>query len=202
MVSRAPRQTQQQRSAATRQDLIRSCLRLFAKQGFHATSIDAVAAEVGLTKGAVYWHFAGKDALFDALLDFIRDEWRRSVLDPVRTAATPSAQLSALFDGYAELLGRCPEVCLFLQRVLLDADQTYGARVAAVYSQTAGVIATIFRRGIKTGEFRKDITPEARAYVVLGTLTGAHAQAVGHVELKLTMMIREAKAATMRSVVR
>lgn len=179
---------------------MRSCLRLCAAHGFDATSIDAIAAAVGLTKGAVYWHFSSKTALFDALLEHIRVEWKQAVLDPMRAATNASAQLTALFDGYAALLTASPEVCIFLQRVLLGTDRALSTRVAEVYAQTAAVIADIFRRGIASGEFRADVAPDALAYLVLGTLTGTHAQTIAQPQLAMAPLLRQALDNCMRSV--
>jgi AcrR family transcriptional regulator len=53
-----------ERQALTRTALVEAAERLFIAQGFHATSLDAVAAEAGYTKGAVYSNFASKEDLF------------------------------------------------------------------------------------------------------------------------------------------
>ncbi len=54
---------------ATRLELLVAAKRLFESQGYDATSIDAVAAEAGATRGAVYHHFASKQALMETVLD-------------------------------------------------------------------------------------------------------------------------------------
>lgn len=61
--------TRAERQAQTRGDLVDAAERLFTAQGFHATSIDAVAAEAGFTKGAVYSNFASKEDLFFAVYE-------------------------------------------------------------------------------------------------------------------------------------
>lgn len=57
------------RRAQTRARLLDAAAEVFARLGFHAATVDDVAAAAGYTKGAVYSNFAGKDALFLALLD-------------------------------------------------------------------------------------------------------------------------------------
>jgi AcrR family transcriptional regulator len=61
--------TRAERQAQTRGELVDAAQRLFTAQGFHATSIDAVAAEAGFTKGAVYSNFASKEDLFLAVYE-------------------------------------------------------------------------------------------------------------------------------------
>src|SRR3712207_2353865 len=61
--------TRDERRERTRGDLIDAADRLFVRQGFHATSVDTVAAEAGYTKGAVYSNFASKEDLFLAVYE-------------------------------------------------------------------------------------------------------------------------------------
>ena len=58
-----------ERQALTRTALVDAAERLFVAQGFHATSLDSVAAEAGYTKGAVYSNFASKEDLFFAVYE-------------------------------------------------------------------------------------------------------------------------------------
>ena len=64
-----PRRTQAERSAATTAALLDAARALFATAGYTATSLEAVAARAGVTKGALYHHFAGKEELFAAVFD-------------------------------------------------------------------------------------------------------------------------------------
>src|SRR5215207_1474658 len=72
MTTRAARRkapTRDERKARTREELIDAAERLFTRDGFHATSVDAVADEAGYTKGAVYSNFDSKEGLFLALYE-------------------------------------------------------------------------------------------------------------------------------------
>ncbi len=76
-LSRAERREQ------TRDDLIAAADRSFVQGGFHATSLDQIAASAGYTKGAVYSNFASKEDLFFAVYE--------------RRAAKTEAQMTELF---------------------------------------------------------------------------------------------------------
>jgi AcrR family transcriptional regulator len=84
VMSRAERQER------TRGELVDAAERLFSDQGFRATSIDAVAAEAGFTKGAVYSNFASKEDLFFAVYERRVD--RRVEEMEAAIAASPSAR--------------------------------------------------------------------------------------------------------------
>ncbi|WP_107528836.1 TetR/AcrR family transcriptional regulator [Mycolicibacterium tusciae] len=67
-MARGPaRRTQAERTEATTAALVEAARELFARDGYDAISLDAVAAGAGVTKGAVYHHFAGKRQLFEAV---------------------------------------------------------------------------------------------------------------------------------------
>ena len=59
---------------ATRAALIRSARELFGQQGYADTSTDEVVVRAGVTKGALYHHFQGKDDLFRAVFEQVQRE--------------------------------------------------------------------------------------------------------------------------------
>jgi len=61
--------TREERRGRTREDLVDAADRLFTANGFHATTVDAIAADAGYTKGAVYSNFASKEDLFFAVYE-------------------------------------------------------------------------------------------------------------------------------------
>src|SRR6187200_1671963 len=52
-----------------REELLTAALRVFARRGYREARVDEIAAEAGYSKGALYWHFSGKEQLLMALLD-------------------------------------------------------------------------------------------------------------------------------------
>ncbi|MCD0453187.1 TetR/AcrR family transcriptional regulator [Actinocorallia sp. API 0066] len=64
----------QERRLQTRRALLEAARRLFAERGIHGASLDDVANAAGLTKGAVYSNFTGKNDLLLALLDHCADD--------------------------------------------------------------------------------------------------------------------------------
>jgi AcrR family transcriptional regulator len=63
------RLTQEERRQQTREALLAAAGRVFAARGFHGASLDAIAEDAGVTRGAVYYNFADKEELFLELLD-------------------------------------------------------------------------------------------------------------------------------------
>src|SRR3990170_3290195 len=52
-----------------RDELLAAALRVFARRGYRHAGVDEIAAAAGYSKGALYWHFSGKEDLLLALLD-------------------------------------------------------------------------------------------------------------------------------------
>lgn len=56
----------------TKQNILLTALRLFAKDGYEAVSVSAIAGELGMTKGALYKHYKSKRDIFDSIIDRMR----------------------------------------------------------------------------------------------------------------------------------
>lgn len=70
----APRLDRRTRAARregreARDELLSAALRVFARRGYRQAGVDEIAAEAGYSKGALYWHFSGKEELLMALID-------------------------------------------------------------------------------------------------------------------------------------
>jgi len=112
------------RKAETRVALLRAAASLFATDGIEATSLDRIAAELGLTKGAVYAHFTSKKELVSAVMEAFESDpaltqMRSHYFDETRTfeermreVARTGAELAE--DGVFGLSG--------LEAVLLDLE--------------------------------------------------------------------------------
>lgn len=72
-------------SESTRDALVDSAVELFTKRGYAATSLDAIVKRARVTKGALYHHFSGKQALFEAAFDVVESEAVRRLSDVVAT---------------------------------------------------------------------------------------------------------------------
>ncbi len=70
-----------------------AALRVFARRGYREASVDEIAAEAGYSKGALYWHFSGKEELLTALLEERIDAPMRDRID-LLASAPPERDMS------------------------------------------------------------------------------------------------------------
>ncbi len=90
------RLTRPERAALTRRELLEAAERRFYRDGYHGTSLEAVADEAGYTKGAVYSAFQSKADLFLALLDTIIDRRLQEVATLFDQHPVGESRLAAL----------------------------------------------------------------------------------------------------------
>jgi TetR/AcrR family transcriptional regulator, acrAB operon repressor len=94
------RRTKQQ-SERTRQDILGAARRVFARQGVTRTTFEEIAAAAGVTRGAIYWHFADKSELFFAM----REQVALPMIDRIDLALLSANGSDALAGIERFLLG-------------------------------------------------------------------------------------------------
>jgi AcrR family transcriptional regulator len=95
---------QAERRAATTEAILKAGRRLFGDRGFAATTIDDIAEAAQVAKGAVYHHFATKEAVFEAVFDVVS---RDLVADIDRAARTEKDVLAAMVAGTQHYFAAC-----------------------------------------------------------------------------------------------
>lgn len=86
-----------------RSELIRKALLLFYRNGFHATGMDLVAKETGVSKTSIYKHFRTKEELILAVLRLRDENFRNWLFRRMEELADrPQDQLLAMFDALEE----------------------------------------------------------------------------------------------------
>ena len=116
--------TQAERTESTRGRLITTARRLFAEQGFAATSTEEILREAAVSRGALYHHFPSKTDLFQATFEQVEDELTAQVLETA-TGSGETDPMRILQLGFDAFLDQCrnPEV----QRiVMLDGPTVLG----------------------------------------------------------------------------
>jgi TetR/AcrR family acrAB operon transcriptional repressor len=75
---------------ATRDGILDAAEQLFVKQGVSATTLQHIATAAGVTRGAIYWHFLDKGAMFNAMMERVKSPLESAVqLFDRESAATP-----------------------------------------------------------------------------------------------------------------
>jgi AcrR family transcriptional regulator len=91
-----------QHAEATRRAVLDAARSLFGRQGYAQTSVDEIADAARVTKGAVYHHFAGKEALFRAVYAEVETEAQAQALQAGDAGMAPIDQIVAMMNAYLD----------------------------------------------------------------------------------------------------
>lgn len=173
------RRSQHERRADTTSEILAVARRLFAARGFANVPTSAIVAETGVTKGALYHHFADKAGLFRAVFEQVEAELVDEVVAVAfaetreSPKATAVAHIVAGVDAFLQALSR-PGIA---QIVLLDAPAALGWDVYRELDARhgLGVVQLALRRAIDAGAV-KDVPIEATSGMLLAALNDAAIQ--------------------------
>ena len=91
-----------QHAEATRRAVLDAARVLFGRQGYAQTSVDEIADAARVTKGAVYHHFAGKEALFRAVYAEVETDAQARAVSAGNPGLAPVDQIVAMMNGYLD----------------------------------------------------------------------------------------------------
>ncbi len=107
---------------STRDHIIAVARRLFATDGYHATSTENVLAETGISRGALYHHFENKEALFAAVLEAVESDLVSGTTEAFTVSSDPVDALRGALIGFLRRASE-PEIRSI---VLRDAHSVVG----------------------------------------------------------------------------
>lgn len=156
-------------SEATRQALVDSAVDLFTEHGYSQTSLEEIAKRARVTKGALYHHFGGKQALFEAAFSAVESGVVARLSEVV---SDPGDPWEATRSGLRAFL----EVCLepSYQRIVVQdgpAVMGWGRWRDAEEAYTFGVLRTVVSNLIASGEIGDDLPVDALARIMFGALS-------------------------------
>lgn len=172
-----PRKTREE-AEATRVQVLNAALRVFSRRGFSDASLEEIAAEAQVTRGAIYWHFDSKAELFGVLIKEKTQVVSTVFAEAFRPDQPALSALRHLLVRSVELLSEDPDYRAVLEMSWFKVDvsgelaEAFEQKVAGV-ERTVGAITALIERGQQTGELRRDldsgVTARA-AYALMGGL--------------------------------
>ena len=130
-------------AAERRQQLLDISLRVFARDGYHETSMNALAAEAGVTKPVLYQHFASKHNLVVEVLNRVGDRLHSSIVAAVLTEETPRDRVEAGFRAFFRFFDDEPDAFAVLYESKLGAEPEFrgdALRIQAAFAETVARI--------------------------------------------------------------
>lgn len=168
---------------ARRDHILKAALRCFARRGYHLTTVDDIAAEAGVSKGAPYVYFESKEALFQQL----HDSWNCELADCIgatiarlsdRDRRSPRRVLEAIVIAVGDHVEEQADLC----RVLLEArtQAAYASGLAelvrASQAEAQADMTRLIAAGVASGEWPADTDAALHARLILASIHGLMAE--------------------------
>jgi AcrR family transcriptional regulator len=158
-----------------REALLTAALQVFAKRGYRQAGVDDIAAAAGYSKGALYWHFSGKDELLSTLLEERVDAPMREMV-ALLESAPPDQDMSVEASREFARRARSRREAVLLEReywTLAIRDPKLRARYAARQRKLREVFAAALEaRARHLGTPELTMPAEDVARVVLSIIGG------------------------------
>jgi AcrR family transcriptional regulator len=160
--------------AARRQQILDAARRCFLRNGFHATSIQDVIADAGLSVGAVYRYFPSKTSLIKAIAESVVGEIEGVLTNVAKDETVPLAvALTKAVDLMEPQLGPDGAIRLAVQ-IWAEAlrDDTLASFVSEVYSRLRATFVLLAERARADGELPAGTDAEAVGSALFSLLIG------------------------------
>jgi len=122
----------------SRERILAAAVSVFALKGFQRASLDEIAAEAHLTKGAIYWHFRSKNDLFTSLLEYRFQQHTAPLAEELAlalAAPTTQARQQAIATMLRDMLNRFHDNAAWPRLYLEFVSQTRDAQIASSMAQ-------------------------------------------------------------------
>lgn len=145
---------------------------LFVAHGYHGTSIAAIAKATGLTKGALYAHFAGKEDLLLALIKRFETCFLDRLIEKVNNVKDSAwDKLHCFFNLAAGFAGRNRELCLLFTIISAEfsgaGHHQFDFEFRRIYSKYARFLTRIVEEGKLQGIIDPGLDTHTTAYTII-----------------------------------
>ena len=157
------------RSDATKRRLYDAAMELIGERGFTDASVDEIVERAGVAKGTVYYHFAGKAELVEALIaDRMRplvESFRKAAAD---NADDPAGAIDAIVRAEMEFLLEHKSFSKLLLTEMWREDRVWRGTLVKFRGELMTVIREVIQQGVAGGMFRDDVDPDFGASALFG----------------------------------
>lgn len=161
----------------TRQQLLKSALRVFGEKGFAATRLEDIAEAANVTRGAIYHHFGNKQELFVTLFKERIDPFFDIMTQTLAENASPLERIRKMLLVIFENIEHNKEFQAHQQLDLMDIDIKNEIKELKEYMRTRGetifkILIQLIKSGKESSEIKKEADEEAIACAIFANISG------------------------------
>ena len=125
----------------TRKNIIDTARALFSESSYLGVSMSDIAKELDITKAALYYHFSGKEEIYNAVLDEVLNDINAALMDAFKEQ-TLDRQLYKVIKNYLDLGLKEKNI---VKATLLSGEKTVRNHVIQNRKQVDGIIQPLFK---------------------------------------------------------
>lgn len=154
---------QQRKKEKRRNEIIDAAERLFYSKGYDKVSMDEIAQEVELSKGALYFYFKSKDSLFFAIITRKWAEFVEAMIENMSYGKTGFEKIQRMIQWFIEYSQENPEyndmATTFGPQLFQRIDPENARTMMELSMKYMPLVHCAVREGIEDGSIRDDLDP-------------------------------------------
>ena len=166
-------------AAERRAVTVEAVLELAGNQNPSKITTAAIAKHMNVTQGALFRHFPSKDAIWEAVLEWVAERLLAQTGESARDIESPLAAMEAMFMSHVEFAAEHPGMPRMVFSELQRAEPTPAKRMVQTLLQRYGKrLHGLIEKGKANGELSAALDTEAAAMLFIGTIQGLVMQAL------------------------
>jgi len=156
-----------------REVTVEAVIDLAAEQNPADITTGAIAKRMGVTQGALFRHFPSKDAILEAVMEWVSERLLARIDNAISAAASPLDALEGAFITHIDFISEHPGVPRMLFGELQRAEQTMAKRMAQTLIQRYGErLGRLVAEGKERGDLAATLDDKAAVTLFIGTIQG------------------------------
>jgi AcrR family transcriptional regulator len=169
----AARIKRRQRTEIRRAEIADAAGSVMMRRGSEHITIKEIAREIRLSEGAIYRHFRNKRDILSLMVEHAEDSLLNDIDKSVRPGRTPLQILEKSLQNHVSSIERRQGVSFqVIAEVVSLGDKKLNEEASEGLARYTGRIGDLLSSGIKAGEVRKEVDPEAAALLVASMIQG------------------------------
>lgn len=154
----------------TRDRILAAAVTVFARQGYHGTSVDDIVQEADSSKGAFYFHFSNKEALFLAIVEKFASDMIVAIYDALKATSGGGERVRAAVEAGVKAFAKEPALAKIFLVEAVGLNPSFEAKRREIYGAFAKLIREYLDAAVEDGDLPPQDT-ELAAYAWLGTIS-------------------------------
>ncbi len=153
-----------------RQRLLKSAIKIFAREGFYKAKVEDIAKDAGVATGTTYLYFENKDDLLISIFEEEMVPIIEAMHHVMKQQKTARDKIITFIEQHFKMVQNNPDLTLLFEVELRQSSKFLHSYHGTRFKEYLDTIGDAFEEGQKNGEFRTEINPTIFKQVVFGAV--------------------------------